>query len=230
MDTLLSLDTYLTLLINGSDSIWLDHFALLCTKTWVWSPLFLAIIYTFICNVRRPTLWYLIVGAILCVLVSDQVSSSIVKPLVCRLRPSHEPSISNLIDIAEGYRGGLYGFFSSHAANTMSVAVFISLVIRQRLTTTALFFWSLFNCWTRLYLGVHYVGDILVGLIFGALVGYVMYRLVNNVLLRFDDNESSEGCCITKVAMPKFPISVSYRILNITLCVPIFAIIYTMFQ
>lgn len=214
MDTLLSFDTTLTLILNGSESLWLDHFAMLCTKVWVWVPLYIVLIYNIITCTKRPTFWYIIAGAVLCVLISDQVSSSIVKPLVCRPRPTHEPTIMHLADTVNNYRGGPYGFFSSHAANTMSMAVFMSLIIRRRSATIALLFWSLLNCWTRLYLGVHYVGDILVGLAFGVVVGITIYWLVRRFV---------------KDPIPTFPIDASRHIIAAVFCVPLYAAISSAF-
>lgn len=181
MDTILSLDTYLTLLVNGSDSVWLDNFAMYCTKPMTWVLFYVVIIAVFAKNVDRRTLLYILGGLLLCVLISDQVSSSLVKPLVCRLRPTHDPSIMHLVDTVNDYRGGQYGFFSAHAANTMSIALFLSLSIRRRVATLTLIMWSLLNCWTRLYLGVHFVGDILVGLIFGALVGCILFHVARKM-------------------------------------------------
>jgi undecaprenyl-diphosphatase len=104
-----------------------------------------------------------------------------VKPLVARWRPTHDPQIGALVDVVDGYRGGRFGFFSAHACNTFSIAVFFSLLVRSRLLTIALLFWSLTNCWTRLYLGVHFPGDILVGLLWGAVVGASVYLLFTRI-------------------------------------------------
>lgn len=208
MDTLLSLDTTLTLLLNGSDSHWLDNFAMLITKPIEWVLFYLVLITTLVKTLKRPALWFVLGGLALCVLVSDQVSSSIVKPLVCRPRPTHDPAIMHLIDTVNNYRGGNYGFFSSHAANTMSVAVFLSCIIRQRLTTLVLLFWSLLNCWTRLYLGVHFVGDILAGIFFGAMVGYTLYRLFLHT---------------QKDSIPLFPRATSYAILSTLIVILLFS-------
>jgi undecaprenyl-diphosphatase len=82
-----------------------------------------------------------------------------------------------LIDTVDNYRGGNYGFFSAHASNTFSIALFFSLLMRRRWLVVTLVCYSLVNCWTRLYLGVHYPGDITVGLIWGSIVGYCVYRL-----------------------------------------------------
>ena len=97
--------------------------------------------------------------------------------MVARWRPTHDPEIGSLIDTVNGYRGGNYGFFSAHAANTFSLAVFFSLLMRHRLFVCFMVGWSLTNCYTRLYLGVHYPGDITVGLLWGGFVGWLVYRL-----------------------------------------------------
>jgi len=119
----------------------------------------------------------ILAAAGLCVLLAGTVDDSIVKPLVARWRPTHDPEIGMLVDVVDGYRGGNYGFFSAHASNTFSIALFFSLLMRHRLFVIFMVCWSLVNCWTRLYLGVHYPGDITVGLLWGAIVGYSVYRL-----------------------------------------------------
>lgn len=214
MDTLLSFDTYLTLLINGSDSVWLDSFAMLCTKTWVWIPLYLAILIQLATSIKRPTLWYILGAIVLSVVLCDQVSSSIVKPLVGRPRPTHDPAIMYIVDTVNNYRGGQYGFFSSHAANTMCIALFVSMIIRQRYTTMSLLLWSLLNCWTRLYLGVHFVGDVLVGLLFGGLVGFATFKMVGHIVKSLNTD---------------FPPSTSYVIPASFLATPILAAIFSIF-
>ena len=83
-----------------------------------------------------------------------------------------------LVDVVKGYRGGSYGFFSSHAANTMAVATFLTFTIRNKCLSLWLLSWNLLNCWTRVYLGVHYVGDLIVGCIWGIIVGWSMYRMI----------------------------------------------------
>ncbi|MCI6559568.1 MAG: phosphatase PAP2 family protein, partial [Prevotella sp.] len=101
-----------------------------------------------------------------------------------RPRPTHDLHIGMLVDVVNEYRGGRYGFFSAHAANTFSVAIFFSLVVRHRILTIFMVTWSLVNCWTRMYLGVHYPGDILCGLIWGAIVGTTAYA----IYMRFSPN------------------------------------------
>jgi undecaprenyl-diphosphatase len=117
--------------------------------------------------------------AALCTLIAGGVDDTIVKPMIGRWRPTHDPEIGYLVDVVNGYRSGKYGFFSAHAANTFSICVFFCLLVRNRIFTSAVVSWSLLNCWTRLYLGVHFPSDIFVGLCWGALTGigvYYFYR------------------------------------------------------
>ena len=172
LESLVHLDQQLLLLLNGSDSVYWDGFWVSITRvaTWIFFYLFLLLVLLRSYDYRRVGLIVLMVGV--AILLADQGASGICKPLVQRFRPSHEPALAGLVDLVDGRRGGLYGFFSSHAANTASVAVFVSLLARRRVCYAVLATWVLLNCWTRVYLGVHYVGDLLCGLLCGVLVGW----------------------------------------------------------
>ena len=177
IELLQDIDRQLLLAVNGSDSLYLDHVVRTLTHGLTWLPLYLTLFYMVMKNndnFRR--LLIVLGGAGLCYLLAGAVDDGIVKPLVARWRPTHDPEIGALVDVVNGYRGGNYGFFSAHAANTFSIALFFSLLMRRRLLVIALVCYSLVNCWTRLYLGVHYPGDITVGLLWGALVGWSVYR------------------------------------------------------
>ncbi|MBR1548659.1 MAG: phosphatase PAP2 family protein [Prevotella sp.] len=178
MEQLIHFDKQLLLLINGSDSLLLDYIVLTLTNAFTWVPLYLSLLYVVLKTNRQPRqVLYILAAAGLCVLMAGTIDDEIVKPLVARWRPTHDPEIGMLVDVVDGYRGGRYGFFSAHASNTFSIALFFSLLMRHRALTVALVLWSLTNCWTRMYLGVHFPGDILVGLLWGAFTGYVVYRL-----------------------------------------------------
>lgn len=171
------MDQAITLFFNGSQSLYLDAFAWGATHLQVWIPFLLVIVVMLFREHDFSHFLFIIGAAVLCVIVSDQVASSIFKPLVSRWRPTHAPQIMHLTDIVAGYRGGYYGFFSSHAANTFTLATFLSLVYRHRNISIALFAWALINCWTRLYLGAHFFGDLLTGAVFGSAVAYLAFRV-----------------------------------------------------
>ena len=180
IEFLQDIDRELLLGINGSDSLYLDRLVRTLTNGLTWIPLYLSLFYMVMKNndnFRRLLL--VLGGAGLCVVLAGTVDDVIVKPLVARWRPTHDPQIGILVDIVDGYRGGKYGFFSAHASNTMSIATFFCWLARSRRLSITLVIWSLVNCWTRMYLGVHFPGDILVGLIWGITVGtgvYFLYR------------------------------------------------------
>lgn len=191
------MDTLITLFFNGSGNAYLDAVAMFATKAWTWVPLYAAILYVLVREHTFRQFMIIFCGLLLTVIVADQTASTIFKPLICRLRPTHDPSIMNIVDVVNGYRGGSYGFFSSHAANTVAVATYLSLLFRHRSTTLFLYFWAVLNCWTRLYLGVHFMGDILVGAVFGLCVGYVFHVLLRRVL--------ADNSALTPVSMHHGP-------------------------
>ena len=187
--TLLSLidfDKQLLLGLNGSESLFMDGLMKTLTTASTWIPLYIALFYLVVKNNDRWQKVLLIVGcAALCVFLAGSLDDMFVKPTVARWRPTHDPIIGMDVDVVNNYRGGRYGFFSAHASNTFSIAIFFALLIRNRFLSVAMVVWSLVNCWTRMYLGVHYPGDILVGLIWGGLVGTVVWYLHLRVSRQF---------------------------------------------
>ena len=178
MEEIIQFDKHLLLMVNGSDSLFLDSLILTLTNALTWIPLYVGLLYMVIrSNPTVRDVVLILVAAGCCVLLAGAVDDELVKPTVARWRPTHDPEIGSLVDVVNNYRGGNYGFFSAHAANTFYIAIFFSLLVRQRLLTIFLVCWSLINCYTRLYLGVHYPGDILVGLCWGGFVGWLVYRL-----------------------------------------------------
>jgi PAP2 superfamily. len=174
----LQIDRQVLLWFNGSDSIFLDGVVTTLTSGLSWLPLFVSLFYIVIKNNDTMTqIWVTIGFALLCLFLTDGLSDGIVKPLVARPRPLNDPFFKDSVDAVVGYGDRHYSFFSAHAANTFGLAVFLSFLVRQRLATTVLIVWSLLNCWTRLYLGVHYPSDVLVGLLWGGIVGCGIYLL-----------------------------------------------------
>lgn len=178
-----TLDRQLLEFFNGSNSVFLDSVAITFTSGLTWIPLYVALLYLVIKNSENMAQFGLIVGSVLlCMLLSDGVAEYLVKPYVGRLRPSADPAVKYLIDVVGNYRESTtFSFPSAHAANTAAVAVFFSLLVRNKSLSVMLLLWSVLNCWTRLYLGVHYPGDILVGFLWGiisAVVSYGAYRTI----------------------------------------------------
>ena len=185
IDSLIATDKQLLLAFNGSDSLFLDGLVKTLTTASTWIPLYLALFWMVMKN--NDKFWkvlLILAGAGFCLLVAGSVDDLLVKPGVARWRPSRDGEIGWLVDVVNGYRGGKYGFFSAHASNTFSIAVFFTLLIRSRALSVALILWSLLNCWTRLYLGVHYPGDILCGLLWGTLTGTTAWLLWRHITLR----------------------------------------------
>ena len=176
-----TLDTSLTLAINSCHSPFFDNFFYIYTQTWTWIPAILVLLVWMWRKWGVRSL-YVVAGIALCILLADQISSSLLKPLVARLRPTHNPEIADLIHTVNGYRGGRYGFVSSHAANAATFVTFTAFVFRNRLYTILLSLWAFFTAYSRVYLGVHYVGDVLCGALIGVLVGMGVYFVLKPLL------------------------------------------------
>ena len=164
--------------INGAHTAWLDQFFWIVSQAWVWIPLYALLIWLLFRQFGwRRGVWC-VLAMVAAVGLSDYISSGIIKHLVCRLRPTHEPDLEGMIHVVNGYAGGLYGFVSSHAANTFAVALTFALIWRQKNNHGWwLMVYVLLNCYSRMYLGVHYPGDILGGLLVGGITALAIFGL-----------------------------------------------------
>jgi undecaprenyl-diphosphatase len=189
LEALIDIDRWLLLSVNGSSSLYYDGVVKVLTTATTWIPLYIALFYLVMKNNNSVgRIAFIVLCAGLCYLFAGAVDDGFVKPLVARWRPTHDPVIGWQVDVVNGYRGGNYGFFSAHACNTFSIAIFFSLLVRSRLLTVAMVTWSLVNCWTRLYLGVHFPGDILCGLLWGGIVGTSVYFFYSYIHRRYFTN------------------------------------------
>ena len=178
---LINFDQQLLLQLNGSDSLFWDGFMWIATKTITWIPMAIALLYVIFKNNKIKESLLIILLLALVVVIADQISSGFCKPFFARFRPTQDPELMYLIDTVNEYRGGRYGFISSHAANTFAVAIFLSLIIKNRMLGIVLFIWAILNAYSRIYLGVHYPGDILFGTLVGIVVGFLIYLLYNHI-------------------------------------------------
>ena len=208
MDYLIHIDQQWLLAINGWHSEWADMLMWYISKSTTWLPLYALlvglIVYRF--GILSPSLCregrrgssllrvlIILAGFAVAVGVSDFVSSGIIKPWVCRLRPTHEPELAGLIHLVNGYTGGLYGFVSSHAANTMACALLFALLYRNKYATVGFMLWVALNCYSRMYLGVHYPADIIGGLAIGAMMATLTYGMVRRLVDRVDERSEGAG-------------------------------------
>ena len=178
---LLETDRLATLSINGSESIFLDGVASLYTSVIVWIPLMLMAFLLLVRNVPPKRILYVLFLVAITVLLCDQLSSAVCKPFFQRLRPTRDPYILNMVDTVNGYRGGLYGFISSHAANSFGVAMLFMMLVKDRWFGISVTIWAILNSLIRVYLGVHFLGDVIAGAAVGCLIGsftYWLYYLV----------------------------------------------------
>lgn len=150
------------------------------SKTWIWLYVLLVALLVYRYHNWKAVL-LMLVGFGIAVGLSDWTCSGILKPLVCRLRPTHEPALDPLY-LVNNYIGGKYGFCSSHAANTLSCALLFSLLFRNKIATVCLMTWVAMNCYSRMYLGVHYPSDIIVGLLIGSLWAVLVYAGLRHAL------------------------------------------------
>ena len=179
MDFLIGIDTDIFLWINSFHSGFWDYFMREATDKFIWIAFYVSIIFALWKRFGVKTMIIIVVGCILAVLITDQLTATIMRPWFGRLRPSHpENPINDMVHLVNDYRSGQFGFPSSHAANTFGVATLLSLLFKKIRFIIVIFVWALLNCYTRVYLGVHYPGDLIVGSIIGVIVGLAIYFLI----------------------------------------------------
>ena len=195
LEQLLHIDTEILLAINGWHAPWADTLMWIISAKTTWIPLYLLLIGLLVWRYRQPAptpiKWLQKVPACVVMIVviglavgaADFIASGILKEWVARPRPSRVPELEGVLHLVNGYKSGQYGFVSSHAANTMAVALLFSLIWRNKIATVGLMLWVAANCYSRMYLGVHYPTDILGGLIVGSLVAVGGYWLLGRCRL-----------------------------------------------
>lgn len=182
LDFLIDIDTQIYLFFNGMHTPMLDRFMMLFTGRFIWIPMYVALA-TMLVKTFGPKLAGIYLIAIgVAIALTDQTCATFIRPAVARLRPSNPDNpLSALAVIVDGYRGGKYGFPSCHSANSFALATFICCLIKRRKFVIFIISWAVLNSYTRLYLGVHYPGDLLVGAIIGSAFGYLCYRVSRHI-------------------------------------------------
>ena len=178
IEQLVQWDTELFLYLNNLGSTTWDAFWMFYTTKFYWIP-FYAILLYLIFKQHTPRMFLIIlVTIVLMVTFTDQITN-LFKHGIQRLRPCHQDGVRDIMRIVKKGCGGQYGYFSGHASNSMAVAVFAGLLLRQKYKYVifGLLFWSALMGYSRIYIGVHYPLDVLCGFIFGALSGFMFYKL-----------------------------------------------------
>jgi len=192
MEFLIELDKKVLLFLNSLHADWLDPIVLRMTDTWIWLPLYLFLVFIVIKTYKRDS-WMAILAIAIVIVLTDQITSGLMKPYFARLRPSREPSLQGLVHLVNGYKGGNFSFASSHAANTFGTATFFFLMFWPAKRWIAwLFAWAAGMTYTRIYLGVHYPGDILVGGMIGVVCGWIGYKLFQLLHRKFQRTELAQ--------------------------------------
>ncbi len=163
------------LFLNSYHCNLMDYVMTLFTLIPTWLLFYGVTLYVIIRKYGRKSV-PIIISFVLIILLSDQISG-LFKHSVMRLRPSNDPIIGPMAHVFYS-RGGLYGFVSAHAANAFSFATFTALLFRSRGYTVFILPWACLLAYTRIYLGVHYPGDILGGILLGTLVGWGIFKLL----------------------------------------------------
>lgn len=181
------IDARLLLIVNGAHSPFFDSVMWCISGRWIWVPFYAVLAYLLFRRMswKRASICLVTIGLI--ILAADQTCATLIRPEIGRLRPANlNNPLSSFVNVVNGYRGGRYGFPSCHAANTFALAVFMSLVIRHKWFTVMMFSWAFVVSYSRMYLGVHYFGDLFCGATIGSLFAVLFYYLQNYLFKRLN--------------------------------------------
>ena len=183
LNTLNNWDTELFLTLNGANNRFWDSIMWWSSDKFIWIPVYILFLFVLWKNYRTK-IWLVMIFAAFLIFLSDQISVHLFKDVFHRLRPCHEPALEGMIHLVNGKCGGLYGFYSSHASNIFALSVFvITLLKRKKLWIIfSILIWASLIAYSRIYLGVHYPGDVIAGAIAGSLIGWLVARFLKNLL------------------------------------------------
>lgn len=175
VEQLLPIERDLFFKINSNHSPFFDYFMSLYSDKMTWIPLALVLLFVIVYKVPWKYILLLIICSTFIGLLCDMFAADVIKPFFARYRPSHHPDFENFVHIVDGRRGGRFGFISNHASNGIGIALFTSLLFKQRYYTVAIFSWALITMYSRVYLGVHFITDTLGGALWGIFVATLTY-------------------------------------------------------
>lgn len=178
IEQLLQYDTELFIYLNSLGNKTWDPFWLAYTSKFNWIPFYALLLYLIFRQIGKKPMFITVVVVFIMILATDQITN-LFKHGLHRLRPCHLAEIIEKMRLVRDGCGGQYGFFSGHASNTMAAAIFIGLMLKTKYKYLKyiLIVWAFLMAYSRVYIGVHYPLDIVIGMSFGALMGYIFYRI-----------------------------------------------------
>lgn len=185
-EALKDFDREIFLFLNGLHQPWLDQAMFYMTKAVFWIPVYILLLYLIAKTYSWKIMLWSLLGLAVVITLGDRISVELFKEVFQRYRPSRNLEIGPIVHVVNDYRGGLYGFVSSHATNFFAISTYVALLLRKRypLIVPLLILWASFICYTRIYLGVHYPSDILAGSLLGTTIGFSVYKLFKYLVLK----------------------------------------------
>ena len=192
VENLLPYERNLFFLLNGSNCVFLDNIMYTISGSKIWIPLYLFVVFLIFYKTPKKEALFITLFFLLVFALCDQFSSGLIKPIFERLRPGHHPDFKDFVNIVNGRRGGGYSFISGHATNCFGFAVFLLLVFRNRWVTLVALVWATAIAYSRIYLGMHFVSDVVGGIMAGTLIAITLYAVLIPLRKKLFKLESSE--------------------------------------
>lgn len=193
IDQILQLDTDVFIYLNSLGTTTWDPFWMAYTSKFNWIPFYALLLYLMFRQMRLKAVLITLLAVALMILVTDQVTN-LFKSGFQRLRPCHLAELIDGMRLVKSSCGGQYGFFSGHASNTMAAAIFIGLTLKKRFKYLIylLIVWAILMGYSRIYIGVHYPLDVVLGMLFGVLTGALFYKLNIYAINKFKANKNDQ--------------------------------------